>query len=217
MGGQGEGVFIMATLEWQGLRRIYDRSDAANALPWHREEATTLLPDIIKARGEPGRALDIGCGSGVDSVFLAQNGWDVTSLDFMPDALKMAGDRAREAGVEITTVQADALEWDAPADAFDLIVDIGCLHSKTGAARRIYRDKIISMLKKGGDYLLLHFERRHLLDWRPIGPRRRTRAQVLGLFVPPLIEKQYVRKTMHGPNILMGSKFSSISYWFRYE
>lgn len=215
-------MIIVARVERTSLRRIYNEADQADALPWHRNEPAKLLPEIIKARDKPGQALDIGCGSGVDSVFLAQNGWDVTSLDFMRDALRMTSERAEKAGVEITTIEADALEWKAPSDAFDLIVDIGCLHSKTGDARRIYRDKIISMLRKGGDYLLLHFEKRHPLDWRPIGPRRRTRAQNQKLFAPELVEKQFVRNTMKGPDnligsIMMGFKMSSISYWFRYE
>jgi SAM-dependent methyltransferase len=205
----------MTIREWLSLRVIYAQAGRAEALPWHRDEPAKLLSEIISARGDPGRALDIGCGSGVDSVYMAQNGWDVTSLDFMPDALRMARERARQARVNITTIQADALEWDAPADTFDLIVDIGCLHSKTGAARRIYRDKIISMLKRGGDYLLLHFERRHFFDWRPVGPRRRTRAQIHTLFEPELIEKQHVRNSMRGPTPLIGLHSSSISYWFR--
>ena len=205
------------SLESLGYRRNYAKACSAEALPWYRDEPTTFLSEIIVERGAPGRALDIGCGSGVDSVFLAQNGWDVTSLDFMPDALQMASERARNAGVEISTIEADALKWDAPADSFDLIVDIGCLHSKTGRARRMYRDKVISMLKKGGVYLLWHLERRHLFDWRPRGPRRRSRTQIQKLFAPELIEKQHARNSMRGSNALFGLRLHLISYWFHYQ
>ena len=201
------------TTEHRILGNIYGRAETADTLPWHREEPALLLPEVIKSHPKPGRAIDIGCGSGVDSVYLAERGWDVTSLDFVSDALAMTQARAQRAKVSVTTVHADILEWDAPRDAFDLVVDIGCLHSKTGAARRIHRDQVVKMLKPGGDYLLLHFEKRHLLDWSPIGPRRRRRADVLKLFAPPLVEQQFVRKAMNSPNILMGRTMSSITYW----
>jgi len=47
----------------------------------------TLFLAEIGQRRKPGRALDIGCGAGTDSVYLAKKVWDVTSLDFMPKAL----------------------------------------------------------------------------------------------------------------------------------
>ncbi|MEJ5867058.1 class I SAM-dependent methyltransferase [Pseudokineococcus sp. 5B2Z-1] len=68
----------------------------------------------------PGRALDLGCGEGGDSVWLASRGWAVTSVDVAPTALARTREAAAAAGVEVTTEQHD-LERSLPAGPFDLV------------------------------------------------------------------------------------------------
>jgi SAM-dependent methyltransferase len=70
---------------------------------------------------EPGRALDLACGAGRNAVWLAQQAWTVTGVDFSDVALENARGLAAERGVEVDWVQADVREWEPPADAFDLI------------------------------------------------------------------------------------------------
>ena len=99
-------------------------------------------------------------------------------------------------------------------DRFDVILDSGCLHGFTGKDRTTYRDRILDWLAGDGDYVLSHFDRRHLLDWRPIGPRRIPRGEILALFSPGLAEKANTtmdRKTPLpiGPVIRVGT------YWFK--
>jgi SAM-dependent methyltransferase len=67
--------------------KIYDWAGSDRSkLPWAHDEPTLFLRDIVAQRGKPGKALDIGCGAGTDSLYLAGKDWDVTSLDFMPAA-----------------------------------------------------------------------------------------------------------------------------------
>ena len=156
------------------FRRLYDRAKSADDLPWHRAEPPALLVEAVAARQTPpGRALDIGCGSGVFSVWLAERGYDVTAIDFTPAALEMARDRAQKAGADITFHEVDVTTpWEAPAP-FDVVVDSGCLHCfGAPAPRAAYRANVLSWLAPNGDYLLGHFLKRHALDWRPIGPHR---------------------------------------------
>jgi len=54
-----------------------------------------------------GRALDLGCGSGIWAVELARRGWEVTGVDLVPKALRRARARARRAGVELRLVRGD--------------------------------------------------------------------------------------------------------------
>ena len=70
----------------------------------------------------PGRALDLGCGEGADSVWLAERGWDVVAVDISETALGRAKDAAGTRGITdgIEFVQLDLSE-DFPSGTFDLI------------------------------------------------------------------------------------------------
>ncbi len=70
----------------------------------------------------PGRALDLACGAGRNAVWLAQQGWAVTGVDFSDVGLANARSLAAERGVEVDWVQADLLEWSPPESGFDLVV-----------------------------------------------------------------------------------------------
>ena len=70
---------------------------------------------------EPGRALDLACGSGRNAVWLAQQGWSVVGADFSDVALEQARGLAAERGVEVEWVEADLREWELPPRAFDLV------------------------------------------------------------------------------------------------
>jgi len=70
----------------------------------------------------PGTALDAGCGTGADAVWLAGRGWQVMAADISGHALAQAAERAAGAtGAErVTWLEADLTTW-APADRFDLV------------------------------------------------------------------------------------------------
>src|SRR3954451_6458128 len=77
-----------------------------------------------------GRALDLGCGSAVWGVRLAERGWEVTGVDLVEKPLERARDRVREAGVEIRLMQGDVTDLrgtDLGSD-FRLVLDTGTFH-----------------------------------------------------------------------------------------
>lgn len=113
--------------------------------PWERmqllpvgEQASTMLDREENGREPPyGRALDLGCGTGIWSVKLAERGWEVTGVEVVPKALRAARERAREAGVEVRFVQGDVTALraaDVGAD-FRLMLDFGTVHGLTPAQR----------------------------------------------------------------------------------
>ncbi|NLE79096.1 MAG: NAD(P)/FAD-dependent oxidoreductase [Rhodococcus sp.] len=71
----------------------------------------------------PGRALDVGCGEGADTVWLARRGWSVTAMDFAVAALEKTAAHAAEAGVvdRVTTVAADVRTWQPGEQRWDLV------------------------------------------------------------------------------------------------
>jgi SAM-dependent methyltransferase len=85
-----------------------------------------------------GRALDLGCGSGIWAVALAKRGWRVTGVDFVPKALRRARERAQEAGVELELLQGNVTNLDAAGvgSDFDLLLDFGCFHDELSDEQR---------------------------------------------------------------------------------
>jgi SAM-dependent methyltransferase len=75
-----------------------------------------LAADLV-----PGKALDLGCGSGQDSIWLAQRGWSVTAVDASGAAIEEAGAAAAAAGLVIVFHTAELADW-RPASRFDLVV-----------------------------------------------------------------------------------------------
>jgi cyclopropane fatty-acyl-phospholipid synthase-like methyltransferase len=90
------------------------------------------------AYGPPyGSALDIGTGSAVWGVRLAERGWEVTGIDVVEKALHRARERVEEAGVEMHVVRGDvtALREAGIRPGFRLLVDTGTFHGLTDAQR----------------------------------------------------------------------------------
>ncbi|MDE3146915.1 MAG: class I SAM-dependent methyltransferase [Acidobacteriota bacterium] len=70
----------------------------------------------------PGRAIDLGCGTGRNALWLARTGWTVTGVDASRVGLEMAVEQARLEGVALRTEQADLVHYVPAAAAFDLVV-----------------------------------------------------------------------------------------------
>ena len=100
-------------------RADWDARYAQKELVW-TARPNRLFADEV-AGLEPGRALDVACGEGRNAVWLAEQGWDVTGVDFSEVALGKAAELARARGVEVEWVAADALDHEPRAGAFDLV------------------------------------------------------------------------------------------------
>jgi SAM-dependent methyltransferase len=93
-----------------------------------------LTPEGLSADGSaPARAIDLGCGSGADSIYLARRGFEVTGIDFSPVAISKAEHFASLEGPYLETtprfVVGDlrALPSTAVPGPFDLLFDGGTL------------------------------------------------------------------------------------------
>lgn len=88
------------------------------------ERALPVSPYLMQQAQSmtPGRALDAGCGTGVEAVWLASQGWQVTGADISGTALASAQRRAHDAGVagRVNWAQADLTTWE-PDQQFDLV------------------------------------------------------------------------------------------------
>ena len=147
---------------------------ARNRAPWDTNQTP---PEVVEAIAgpsplQPGVALDIGCGTGTNAVYLAQHGWQAVGVDFVPLAIQRARARAARAGVDARFVQGDVL--DLPrlpvGGPFDFALDIGCFHNLGAEAQARYAENLAALLRPGGTYMLYTFAP-VALRWRTVGVR----------------------------------------------
>jgi SAM-dependent methyltransferase len=131
--------------------------------PW---DTGITPPEVVEAiEGPhalpPGRALDLGCGTGTNSLYLARHGWQVVGVDMAVTAIRQARCKARGTGLKLKFYAADVTRLDFLEPPFDLALDIGCFHSLAAEERPRYRDQLRRLLRPGACYMLYAF-----------GPRR---------------------------------------------
>lgn len=140
----------------QFLRHLYYFISYLGNPPWETGVSPPELLDFIRAH-PPGRALDLGCGTGTNTITLAQHGWQVTGVDFIGKAVRQARRKAVYAGVSADFRQGDITRLDNLPDHFDLILDMGCFHSLSPYGKTIYSKNLARWLSPGGTFLLYAF------------------------------------------------------------
>ena len=118
--------------------------------PWDRDGP---VPELVAVAGDlpPARALDLGCGTGAQAVYLAAEGWDVVAVDAVPRALSAARRRASAAGVTVDFRRGDVAELEALGIGdVGLAFDRGCFHGLPHAARDGYARGVTAVTRPGG-------------------------------------------------------------------
>ena len=123
--------------------------------PWDTEVTPPEVVELVEGEGlPPGRALDLGCGTGTNCIYLARHGWEVVGVDFSVLAVYQARRKARRAGVDCQFYRGDVTDLAFLADPFDLALDIGCLHSLPPEGGERYAAEVARLVRPGGLYLL---------------------------------------------------------------
>src|SRR5262245_16453477 len=96
------------------------RYTAAGPPPWDSGRVSAeLVRRVAHAKISPRRAVELGCGTGTNAVWLAQRGFDVTAIDISPTAVQRARQRAADSGVEVHFVEADVMALPELGPPFD--------------------------------------------------------------------------------------------------
>lgn len=128
-----------------------------NDTPWEIHRPDRNLVDFVSGLGlGAGAAIDLGCGTGDNCVWLASQGFRVTGCDLSDLALQHAEKKARRAGVRCVFQQMDFLQALPPGGPFALAFDRGCFHSVAeGEARCRFAARVAEILEPGGQWLSL--------------------------------------------------------------
>jgi SAM-dependent methyltransferase len=98
--------------------------------PWETGQPSLELARVIaEEKIQPCRVIDLGCGSGINAVWLAQQGFDMTGVDVTPLAIDRARERAAAAGMKVRFVLADLLDLQEEFQPFPFFFDRGCYHA----------------------------------------------------------------------------------------
>lgn len=162
-----------------GLARTFwsriDRPEIRDLVEGGPCDPRNLAPPI---GGQP-RAIDLGCGEGDVSIYLARQGFDTVGVDFSGAALTLARAAAARAGVDRSSlrfVQSDLTASTIPGveGPFDLLVDYGTLDDLGGEARSRAARLITSLARPGSRFFLYAFYARlQDLPWVSVtGPSR---------------------------------------------
>ncbi len=133
---------------WKFRWRYWSRNT-----PWDTQVTPPEVMEFI-GRAPPGRALDLGCGTGTNAVTLAKAGWRVTGVDFIPRAVRAARAKAARNGLAIDFRVGSVTDLSALSGPFDYALDIGCLHSLTGEDRARYARNLARLLRPQAPYML---------------------------------------------------------------
>jgi cyclopropane fatty-acyl-phospholipid synthase-like methyltransferase len=141
--------------------------------PWDSGVPPPELVSAVEGPGklEPGKALDLGCGTGTNAIYLARHGWDATGVDFVPRAIAQARRKAAASGVMPRLLVGDVTRLTelGIGTGFGLLLDLGCFHSIPDAGRDAYVRGASAVAAPGATMLLFAMVRRG--DPGRVGPR----------------------------------------------
>ena len=126
--------------------------------PWDIGAREELVSLVESGRIEACSAIDLGCGTGANAIYLAQNGFEVTGVDYASAAIEKAKDRARAAGVKIEFILDDLTNLRHVSGEFEFLLDYGVLDDLRLHQREPYVKNMLSLTHAQSRYLLWGFE-----------------------------------------------------------
>ena len=125
--------------------------------PWEINRVDSNLVIMITEAGiKPCKVLDIGCGTGDNSIWLAEQGFEVSGCDASRLAIEAAMEKSGRAWVECSFFEADFLREKSSTSLYSLLFDRGCFHCFDEPDQRLqFVKNCSSLLKEDGLWISL--------------------------------------------------------------
>jgi SAM-dependent methyltransferase len=187
---------VQLTSDWDILYRT-------NATAWEDAEISEAAIRLITQHLPPRRSiLELGCGRGVDALWLARNGYTVAACDVSPTAIQEAREHAQQQGLQIDFFVADILSDPSTLPRCDAIYERGLLHTLvTDEGRARCAGAIAGLLDPGNLWLSIAGAAATRSEADDHAKRRQARislSQIAGA-VEPHFDILSVTRTRYGP------------------
>jgi SAM-dependent methyltransferase len=126
--------------------------------PWDIGAREELVSLVDGGRIKPCRAIDLGCGTGANAIYLAQRGFEVTGVDFAESAIEKAKMRAQDADVKVEFIVDDLTDLQHISGSFDFLLDYGVLDDLRLHQRQLYVQNMLKLTHARSRYMLWGFE-----------------------------------------------------------
>ncbi|GBE19951.1 MAG TPA: class I SAM-dependent methyltransferase [Candidatus Pacearchaeota archaeon] len=137
------------------LEKIYQKRHAVWTL---KNTPSRELRSIVSCEVvNPCRAIDLGCGEGYNSIYLALNGFDVTGVDISENAIAYAKENAGEHGVNIDFRSIDLLDNLDELGKFGFGFEWALLSQIMPEERKRYMKNLAKIIKEDGFYFSYSF------------------------------------------------------------
>jgi len=178
---------------------LYKERYKIGATPWDIGKPDfNLIETVNKTPIKPCKALDIGCGTGDNSIWLVQQNFQVIGTDTSEIAIEKAREKAAEGNFKCTFIVVDFLKTKIEGAPFGFAFDRGCFHSfNSDEDRQRFAENVAAYLEKDGLWLSLvgnADEQRHAP-----GPPQRTARDIV-YSVEPYFEILSLASSYFGSN-----------------
>jgi SAM-dependent methyltransferase len=124
----------------------------SSVLPWDIKTVDSNLKELLDILNLcQGKLLELGCGTGYDTKYLSEKGFDVTAIDISEDAVEIAKQNTH--GLNIDYIVGDFFN-DLPDKQFDIVYDRGFLHNYQDSFLEIF-EKLNAIMTEGGKYIFI--------------------------------------------------------------
>jgi cyclopropane fatty-acyl-phospholipid synthase-like methyltransferase len=135
-----------------------ERAINTPAVWWKQGINPTLVRLVENGQVKPCRAIELGCGSGKNLVFLAKFGFDITGVENSSNALELSRKRLKMAGVSATLLQDEIIDLKNVHDSYDLLLDVGQVHDLPKTDRQSYLKSTLDLTHAGSQFFLYCYE-----------------------------------------------------------
>jgi ubiquinone/menaquinone biosynthesis C-methylase UbiE len=167
-------IFLNEYSKWDEYYRKYSLKE----LGWELGKPRPILVEYNEKGFLPkGKALDLCCGAGTNTSYLAENGFDATGMDISKTALKIAKKKTQGNKKSINFLAGSFVDLPFREDTFDLVFDMGCFHHVEVKERAKMIEGLYRILCSDGVYMLTCFSYRNGRGWNHF-----TIQQIVNLF-----------------------------------
>ena len=136
------------------MKLFYDWMYRYSRAPWDLGARKELVEVVESRRVKPCKAIDLGCGTASNAIFLAQHGFDVTGTDYSPASIALCQQRGAAAGVTVNWIEDDLTDLKRVHGSFDFLVDWGVYDDLTQPDRQAYLRNVLPLTHSHSRFLI---------------------------------------------------------------